>query len=199
MSSTIRSRTFCCCLPVRFGVFVMTILGMVGGTLLAVVGWMATVRLQGLQPKSNEIALYIHSVIYTLLGVLSLFGFIGAIVRNRTMVSIFFMALVGHLTFSIFTGAFALYNIFHASNEDAIQQCVTDGAGADGTSEGDCRRAYDIFKGIAVGVFILVWLLEIWGCVIAHEYVGQLDDEIEANGQWPKGSDVEVGRISRPM
>jgi hypothetical protein len=48
MSSAIRvrSRTFCCCLPVRFGVFILTILGMAGGTLLAVVGWLQTIRMR---------------------------------------------------------------------------------------------------------------------------------------------------------
>jgi hypothetical protein len=78
------------------------------------------------------------------------------------MVSIFFMILVGHLVFSIFSGAFALYNIFNVTANDAIQKCATTpNAEGQQVSEEDCNRSYTIFKIIAVTVFILVWLLEI--------------------------------------
>jgi len=187
----VRSRTFCCCLPVRFGVFILTILGMAGGTLLAVVGWLQTIRMQGTLPKTNEIALYIHSSLYSLLALLSLFGFIGAIIRNRTMVSVFFMILVGHLVFSIFSGAFALYNIFNVTSSDAIQKCVsTPNAEGQQLTEAECNRSYTIVKAVAVTIFVLVWLLEIWGCVITNNYISQLDEEDEAKDRWPK-SDVE--------
>lgn len=36
----VRSRKFCCCLPVRFGVFVMALLGIFGGGAVSVVGWL---------------------------------------------------------------------------------------------------------------------------------------------------------------
>jgi len=142
-------------------------------------------------PKTNEIALYIHSSLYSLLALLSLFGFVGAIIRNRTMVSIFFMILVGHLVFSIFSGAFALYNIFNVTSNDAIQKCIsTPNADGQPSTEEECNRGYTFFKAIAVTVFVLVWLLEIWGCVITNDYISQLDEEDEAKARWPK-SDVE--------
>jgi prepilin signal peptidase PulO-like enzyme (type II secretory pathway) len=188
----IRARTFCCCLPVRFGVFILTILGMLGGTFLAVFGWLAIVKLQGQLPKANEIALYIQSVLYTLLGIISVFGFIGACVKNRTMISLFFMILVAHLTFSIFTGAFALYQIFNVTVPNAVQQCIDNGT----QSASDCQTAYNVAKGVIVAIFIIVWLLEIYACIITDNYVGQLDDE-EAAEQWPKPSDVEAG--PRPL
>jgi len=127
------------------------------------------------------------------------------------MVSIFFMILVGHLVFSIFSGSFALYNIFNVSASDAIQKCL-DTPDADGrpNTEEDCNRGYSIIKGIAVTIFILVWLLEICtsflsheyrrsaltythtgGCVITNNYISQLDEEDEAKGRWPK-ADVET-------
>jgi hypothetical protein len=36
----VRSRKFCCCLPVRFGVFVIAILGIIGGGLVSLAGWL---------------------------------------------------------------------------------------------------------------------------------------------------------------
>ena len=35
----VRSRKFCCCLPVRFGVFCMALIGLVGGGFFGVAGW----------------------------------------------------------------------------------------------------------------------------------------------------------------
>lgn len=177
----------------------MTIIGMLGGTTLAVVGWLQAVKMRGSQPHVNEIAMYIHSSIYTLLAVLSLFGFIGAIIKNRTMVSIFFMMLVGHFTFSIFSGAFALHNVFRSSTEDAMQQCVPELTDPQGITVRDCFHNADIVKAIAIAIFIMVWLFEIWGCLIANSYVRQLDDEQESTRRWPKlATDLEVGQISGP-
>lgn len=45
----VRSRKFCCCLPVRFGVFVIAILGIIGGGLVSVGGWLQIKRLREFQ------------------------------------------------------------------------------------------------------------------------------------------------------
>lgn len=36
---TVRSRKFCCCLPVRFGVICMALLGLAFGIALCTIGW----------------------------------------------------------------------------------------------------------------------------------------------------------------
>jgi hypothetical protein len=196
-SSTVRSRTFCCCIPVRFGVFVLTILGMLGGTTLAVLGWYESASLKGNLSKLNEISIYIFSVVYTILAIMSVFGFIGAIRRRRTLVSIFFSMLVAHLTFNIFSGIFMLYNLFHQEGDAAVQHCIQGSGEAPGLSAADCQKGISVIKGIAIGVLLVIWLLEIWGCFITNSYVSQLDDETYA--QWPKvGSDVEVNQVAGP-
>src|SRR5712672_495010 len=37
--SSVRSHTFCCCIPVRFGAVIMTTLFLLGGSVFAAVGW----------------------------------------------------------------------------------------------------------------------------------------------------------------
>ena len=35
----VRARKFCCCLPVRFGVFCMSLIGIVFGGIISIRGW----------------------------------------------------------------------------------------------------------------------------------------------------------------
>ena len=41
----VRSRKFCCCLPVRFGVFCESLLGIAIGGFIGVVGWIEVSKL----------------------------------------------------------------------------------------------------------------------------------------------------------
>lgn len=50
------TRTFCCCLPARLGVFILMILNLVGGTLIAIVGWMQVSQL-----SESSYRLAVHS------------------------------------------------------------------------------------------------------------------------------------------
>jgi len=210
-----RTRTFCCCLPVRFGVFVLTVLGAITGTIIAAVGWIQVAKLKDQLANSAKIALYINSGVYSLLAVLAVFGFIGACIRNRTMVSTFFSILVAHLVFSIFSGAFTLHNIFTVDGNAIVQGCQNGDASATlsnlgkstvgqaaflvsrGLSYDACNSAYGVVKGISVATFIFIWLLEIWGCVITNNYISQLDDEASL---WPTQtkSDLETAQLEGP-
>jgi len=144
----------------------------------------------------GQIALYIHSSMYSLLGAVSLFGFVGAIIRGRTMISIFLTVLVGHLILSIFSGAFALYNIWNVQGSQAVQDCIKGNADTPGQSQETCQASYDVVKGLSVAIFILIWLLEIWGCFIVNDYIGQLEDEEYA--RYPKVSDIEASQVYGP-
>jgi hypothetical protein len=199
-------------LPVRFGVFILTVLSALTGTLIAAVGWVQIAKLQNQLTNSAKVAIYINSAVYTLLGVLAVFGFIGACIKNRAMISTFLSILIAHLVFSIFSGAFTLHNVFTVDGDAIIQGCQ-DGNGSvssdisgvgqasllisRGLSHNSCVKAYDVVKGISVAMFIFVWLIEIWGCVITNDYITQLDDEVSL---WPRQNkaDLETAQLEGP-
>lgn len=181
----------------------MTVLGALGGSAVAVLGWIQTQRLRGQVSNTNEIALYVHASIYTLLGVLSIVGFIGACSRSPTLISIYFSMLVAHLGFSIFSGAFSLYAIFHADGTAILNECVAQAATAvsKAAAQGvtlnapkECQKALAIFRGLAVGAFVVIWLLEVYGCFIVHDYSAQLDEEDFV--KLPPHRDAETAQIN---
>jgi len=172
----VRSRKFCCCLPVRFGVFVIAILGILGGGLVSVGGWLQIKQLpESSLDQRNEVALWIQTIMYTLLAILSLFGLIGVFSKTRSFISVYATMLYGHLGFSIATGIFYLYTLFYQTGDNDIQSCI-DGSTDDIKKEA-CQKGFEIFRGVIVGVFVLIWLIELYGCIIVANYVSQLDEE----------------------
>jgi multisubunit Na+/H+ antiporter MnhG subunit len=192
--TVLQPRSCCFCFPVRFGVFFIAILGMLGGAAFSTFGWFELARLKDNLTKMNEISLYIHSVIYTLFVIISIVGFIAAVARRRTLISIYFSMLTAHVTFSIFSGAFALYNLFRRNGQESIQRCMA--RMAESQTQVDCAHAFNIVRGVAVGVFIVIWLWEIWACFIVNSYATQLEDEEFA--QWKLNSDIETSQIEGP-
>lgn len=178
MALSVRSRKFCCCLPVRFGVFILSLLAMVGGSFVAAVGWVQIAQLaKHPRDKSDEIALWIQTSMFTLLAILAVFGFIGTLVKNRRMISSFAIALAIHLGFSVAGGAFALYSLFKENPADAVARCLNDaGESSDATAD-SCRTSIAIVKGLMVAVYIVTWLIQLYAYFVVERYADQLDDE----------------------
>ncbi|KAF8634031.1 hypothetical protein AX17_004296 [Amanita inopinata Kibby_2008] len=173
-----RTRTFCCCLPVRFGVFILTLLDLVGGLLISVLGWGQVTHIRR-NPLSMEdqVALVLHSVLFTVLAAISLLGFIGVIIKQRSLISTFGMMLLVHLFVSVGTGVYAMYSLFRNNSQELINACL------DGKNTEDvlqvCETTAKVVQAIVIMIYVLVWLLQLFGFIIVIRYCHQLDDEEE--------------------
>jgi len=175
----IRSRKFCCCLPVRLGVFILTILGIALGGFASYSGWSQIFAKDYPLSRRELIILYIATGIYTLGALISLFGLIGAVLRRRRLISLFTMALAAHVVFTILVGSFQLYNLFNRDRETNISRCIQK---ADSRIDPDvtrrvCEKAFSVLKGATIGAFVVVILIEIYACIICNNYAEQLQDE----------------------
>jgi hypothetical protein len=173
----VRTRTFCCCLPVRFGVFLLSIIGVIVGGLLSVGGWVQVSNLaqQALSTR-DQAALYIQTVLFTLLTVVSIVGFIGAALRRRTLLNIYWIALTLHLIISIASGIFTIYSMFNEDVSSVFSQQCADAAVADASSE-FCGNGMTVVKGILIAFYVITWLVQLYACIIVANYVDQLDEE----------------------
>jgi len=173
----IRSRTFCCCIPVRLGVVITALLGLMGGGILAIVGGLEAHRIDG-----SKVSIAISIAVYGLLAFVSLLGLFGAIGRSISLIKLYFGVLLAHLFFSIGIGAYAIHRVF----TDAVGFYDTCIVSEPATQEDDpgkyCNEGVKLVKGITVTLFIVVWLFEIWGCIIVSSYARQLQDENNVSG-----------------
>ncbi|THH10828.1 hypothetical protein EW146_g8241 [Bondarzewia mesenterica] len=173
----------------------MSIFGILGGGAIAIAGWYQTRHIKDLHlTKRNEVSLYVASVAYTLLAIISLFGLLGVIIKRKSFVSMYSLLVWMHLGFNVGTGAYFIYTLFHKSGDQDVNSCA-----GDNSSNFDreaCEKGFEIGRGILVAVYVVFWLIELWGCLIVSDYVGQLEEE-EAT-EWPKAATLASASASAP-
>jgi len=174
---TITTRTFCCCIPVRAGVVIIALFGLLGGGTLAIAGALQAHRIDG-----SKVSIAISITVYGLLALVSALGLVGAIGRKVALVKMYFGMLLAHLIFSIGIGSFAIYRVFN----DAVgfhDECMRSETASQVEDPGKlCTDGAKVLKGLTVALFIIFWLFEIWGCVIVGNYSKQLEDENAIHG-----------------
>ncbi|EPS94984.1 hypothetical protein FOMPIDRAFT_95790 [Fomitopsis schrenkii] len=179
MSLSVRSRKFCCCLPVRFGVFCSALLGIAYSTAFCVLGWLEVHKYaikQLILSKDEVVGLVLFALAYTFMLLFSVMGLIGAIGAVRPFVKGYGISLTTNTVFTIAIGIYWCYRLFHTDTSKCNQQAQSD----DDSQSLACEKGYDVVRVIIVIIVVLVWLLQIAGCAIVFDYCGQLTDEAEA-------------------
>nr|VWO94003.1 Protein kinase domain-containing protein [Ganoderma boninense] len=121
----------------------------------------------------------------------SLLGLIGAIGRKRTLVGLYASTITFTTVLSIATGIFFIYSLYHAGGEEQVRKCEQNAQNAQDPSDPNfqqttsvdnwvCQTGFATGRTIVVVVYVIFWLIEIYGCVIAFNYVSQLDEEEQA-------------------
>jgi len=172
---SVATRTFCCCIPTRLGAILIALIGLLGGGALAIAGALNASSVQG-----SKAPIAISVVIYALLAIVSIVGLMGAVGRRLILVKVYFFALVAHLAFSFIVGTYALSRIFKDGNS-FISHCVAANPGVEHADK-VCAEGLKVVKGVSVTLFIIVWIFEIWACVIVKGYHEQLNDEVTHEG-----------------
>jgi len=166
------SRTFLCCIPVRAGVVIISCIGLMGGALMAALAIIQMKRSAG--SGGNKVALIIEIVVYILLAILSFFGLAGAISRKLAFIRLYFWMVLLHLLLSMGLGIFAIHNNFKNAPQ-YVSECAS--GSEDPSVLKSCQDGSNLFKGITIALFVFLWLLEIWACVIVSNYSKQLVEE----------------------
>ncbi|ETW80729.1 hypothetical protein HETIRDRAFT_101844 [Heterobasidion irregulare TC 32-1] len=165
---------FCCCLPVRVGVIVMSLANLLVSGLLSVICWWEVAANRTLD--AGERGAFVGAgLVETLLALLSILGFVGAVVRKQSFVTAYCYALYAHFLVNLAVASYFLYVILHAEHAAATRACedAIEDAGAQGQCLGLLRFAAGIYGGLAGGLLAL----ELYGAFMATRYVHQVKHE----------------------
>jgi len=89
-------KTFCCCLPVRLGVFVLSAFTFLVAGTLSVVSWRMFSQDMAILATSEKIGTALGALSWTLLAIFSVVGFIGTLSASLNFVSAYSRVLFGH-------------------------------------------------------------------------------------------------------
>ncbi|KAI0682244.1 hypothetical protein C8Q76DRAFT_763642 [Earliella scabrosa] len=183
------SRHFCCCIPVRFAVFFLTLFSFLSAGACAGFLWFITYLIDNdklddfakdVNPqdkpafdalvRKNKWGIVGAGALFTVVALFSFFGFVGSIIRNRRMVKAYSIMTIISFILGTAAAGFSLYLTF--SNKtfcvdiNNVETCVSNKLGTGQK------------VGFTVAVLIQ-WLIELYIVVIIRRYVEQLEEERE--------------------
>lgn len=165
---------FCCCLPVRVGVIIMTVLGMLFAGLLSILLWFEVASTPDM--SSSERAIFIVAgLVESLLFVVSVLGFVGAVVRKQLFVQIYAYSIYVHFVLNLGVAVYLLYMLVHVSTTDQVKACQL--AIQNTAAQAQCTGLLKIGLGVYGAVAAIVLLSEMYGAIIVARYVNQVQRE----------------------
>jgi len=168
------SRKFLCCLPVRLGCFVLSLLQFALGGILAAGLWLAIFneRQSRAMTRAQKISSILVAADMTIFALGSLFGFIGTLIKKRAFIRLYKTVLAYHLGISIALGLSLIIFLF-MHNQQIIDACI-DGS-TDTTIINLCHHVR--FKWFAIGFLVVIWLIQLYCIIIVSRYDQQLGEE----------------------
>jgi len=180
----VRSRKFCCCLPVRFGVFCMALLGLAAGGAISIFGFIQIHRMYSGQldlTNLEKVGLWFISISWMVMALISIIGLIGSLGKARGCIGFYASTVTINTVLNIAAGIFFVWTLFrHTQTDTAIDRCV-DGTGGDvgKIKHWACDKGFHIIRVVIVILFVIVWIFQLVGIFIVFDYRGQLKEEAE--------------------
>ncbi|TKY86494.1 hypothetical protein EX895_004643 [Sporisorium graminicola] len=186
-------RTFCCCIPARLGVLVLSPVSAVAAALLAYTQLYLLINYQAQYDTFEKAIRGALAGITILLALASLFGLLGAIFARRTMVSFYSNMLWLALVIFTVLGAIEIWQLFR--NKDRfVNSCETRtdlktedlqnffGVSFEGQTDAACKKLADVSAVVVAVLFGILVLVLMWLIGIVTKYKHQLQERDASHG-----------------
>jgi hypothetical protein len=117
-------KLFCCCLPVRIGVFVLAPITFVIAAFLAYVGWTSFHLYMATVSMLQNVITVLFALSSTLLCVFSVAGFIGTLMASLPLVSAYSRMLFGQWIIDLGVNVGYLVLWFTFAKNNVVNQCI---------------------------------------------------------------------------
>lgn len=168
-----RSQTFCCCLPVRVGVMVISLFTLLLSGILMIILWFLVSDSDG--SLTSQAPLIAFALLQTFLFIFSVTGFSGSIVRKFSFIVPYAYFLYIHLVVNIAVAGYFLYEVTSLQSSAVLHAC--ENTVQDAGAQEQCKGLFDTVVGVYAGVVSVLLLIEAYGALIMARYVHQIKNE----------------------
>jgi len=179
------ARHFLCCLPLRLGTLLISLVQLALFGLIAGGSWYVT-SLRGNFPAYLKWAIIANGIYYSILALAALFGLFGTIVRNAGLLSTYAFALGWSIVVQIVIDVVYMVGIFSQSRQTLIDHCI-DGS-TDQEVKDMCNNFFSGGKWALLTGLIIGLIIQLWAARIVSGYAQKLNDE----RTWRSGPGVTV-------
>ncbi|KAF5351826.1 hypothetical protein D9756_007515 [Leucocoprinus leucothites] len=178
------SPKFCCCLPLRFGTLVISLIqfilcGLAAGAFWYLLwltkeqGWYETLQ------TSSKIAFIVAGAVYTFAAVIGLFGFIGAIFKKNGLVRTYLALLYVTLLLQIASGIYSLVMFYRFRNHPGAKGDCTEffdnSTNSTVTNYCDALNNFSKLPVWSIWVSAIVPIVVVaYACYVVHNYARRL-------------------------
>ncbi|KAJ7668510.1 hypothetical protein DFH06DRAFT_982286 [Mycena polygramma] len=184
-----------CCLPLRFGVLVISLLGFLSSA--AVTGLLAYVLILDAQgkesvdiPSRTRTIAIVLAAIYGLVALISLTGFIGAVRKKESYVGIF-STLLRFFLFLQVAVVIAYIVLYFIDKNEFKKLCVGDST--DQNVIDACNSSGSLSVGVVIASAVVPVLFQAYGVYVVTAYARKLRTEDTSVFNGPGTSYVRVG------
>jgi len=165
---------FCCCLPVRLGVLILSAIQSLLSGVLAAFCWFAFFNKSEQLTQKIKIGVVVLACVETLAALIAFGGFLGAIFKKQQGVRLYSWMLNFQFGFQLVFSIISLIFFYMESKAEFIKNCI-DGS-TDQTVIDNCNQTAGLSKPLVAAGVAVSLLIQLWFCWIVAAYAKQLRD-----------------------
>ncbi|KAF8200715.1 hypothetical protein BJ912DRAFT_577623 [Pholiota molesta] len=166
---------FLCCLPLRFGVIVISFLQFLFCGAFAGLLWWALISASqkgdlGTVMESAKTTVIVAGAVYTAAALVGLLGFLGAILRKNGFVKTFYILLCAVLTLQIGSGVWYLIT-FYRTRGQTLDECINGSTDANRIAFCNSMDAFRrIPQGVMIASVVVPIVIQAYACYVVYQY-----------------------------
>lgn len=170
---------------VRYILLVMVILSLLFSSVFGAIGILILQKIGVQFTDLQRLSVTFHVLVQILFVFICAIGVYGCIAQRRKAVSLFLSLIIGQLLFSIAAGAMCLYFLFNATPSQPwdADRCID--TAYDEFTRQLCHKT-PLLKGIAVALFIVMWLVEFVTIFMGNAHLSHIREELQTDIDNPK-------------
>lgn len=183
-------RNFLGCLPLRAGIWVLSLTGLMLGAAGAAGGWFEVQNIEK-HPVvvQDEIALFAQAIVFSLYGLFSLIGLIGGLVKNRIICHIYARLLAILFGLTILSFGYTLYYTFRPTSDGEVLSCTR--GDPDQFIVQFCDKGWSLVKGVPLVAFVTSLVIQCYTYIITGNFLEEreLDEasRVSKSFRFPEG------------